>query len=466
MRTWVLLIFSALLCACTTTPSSDTIDGILNVPENRKNANSRTVNLVYKVLRAKNVNSRKAPILFLQGGPGGATLFMEKFWKNHPLRNDRDIVLMDQRGTGASEANCKDLGNAFIAILRQDLDQEGEYKALRSILSDCKKTIEDKGVDLAGYKSKEIAADFEDLRKDLGYDKWNLFGGSYGSRLGLTIMRDFPKSVRSAVLTSIFAPESNLYKGSIQNFENSLYSVLERCKKSKSCNSRYPDLKTRLSKSLKKLQTEPLRFPYKGKPFVLNSEDALLLLQQALYSRHTIANIPSLIDAFENDKIEPLIIAIEQFSLAVNTINIPMSLSVIAYEEIPFNDDTDFDRYLKQQSEIGIRSAIVGSSAKISADWHSYRASDFENQAVVSEIPTLMASGGLDPVTPTSNAEESLKHLKNGYGIIFPDESHNILNPCFFEITKNFLNNPFHKPDLECSSKRKAIEWNILKAAQ
>ncbi len=465
MRSWIVLILLVFLCACNSTPTYETIDGILEVPENREKPNSRTLQLVYKVLKAKDTNTRKAPIVILQGGPGGATLIMEAFWKNHPLRNDRDIVLMDQRGTGASEANCTEFGDASFAILRQNLDREGEIKALDTIMSDCKRTMENNGVDLAGYTSKENAADFEDLRKALKYKKWNLFGGSYGSRLGLTIIRDFPKSVRSSVLTGILAPETNLINGSIQNFENSFISVLKRCEKNEGCNTRYPNLKKRLLKVLMKLQTDPLHFDYEDKPLVLNSQDALLLLYVSLYDRHSIGNIPSLIEALENGEIEPLRNALKGIEYLYNLINWPMNYSVTAYEELPFYNEADMVKALKQ-FEIGFEPASVISGIKSLSDWHSYRATDFENQAVTSEIPTLMVSGGLDHVTPPSNAKEALKHLKNGYEMLFLDEAHNLLNPCFFQIAEDFMNDPLHKPDLSCSSELNPIEWNLSNPIQ
>jgi hypothetical protein len=85
MRRWTLIIFSILLCTCLA-PTYETVDGILKVPENRENPNSLTLNLVYKVLKVRKLDSLKAPILYLQGGPGAPTLVMEEFWKNHPLR--------------------------------------------------------------------------------------------------------------------------------------------------------------------------------------------------------------------------------------------------------------------------------------------------------------------------------------------------------------------------------------------
>lgn len=460
MHKWTLIIFSFVLFSCSV-PADETIDGILKVPENRENPNSRTLNLVYKVLKAKDTTSGKTPILFLQGGAGIPTLFMETFWENHPLRNERDIVLMDQRGTGLSEANCIQVGSSMFAILREDLEPEGEIKAMASILSKCKATMKPKGVDLAGYSSKENAADFEDLRKVLGYKKWNLFGGSYGSRSGLTIIRDFPNSVRSAVFTGIFAPETDLMNGLIQNFENSLFSVLERCENKEVCNNRYPNLKNRLLKTLKKMKTEPLRFDYKGKPLVLNVQDALALIHLSLYDRKSIGKIPLLIEALENHQPKPLRNAIEVLEYMSNFLNWPVNFSLMAYEEFPFYDATAMEKATKQSILIEFESASFSLSNELLDNWHTYRATIFEDLPVVSEIPTLMASGSLDPVTPVSNATVALEHLKNGYGIVFPDEGHNILNPCFFQIAKDFFNDPSQKPNTDCSLKRNPIEWNL-----
>lgn len=460
MLRWTLIIFSFLLCACSE-PVYETIDGILEVPENRVNPNSRTLNLVYKILKAKKADALKAPIVLLQGGPGGETLTMESFWENHPLRDDRDIVLMDQRGTGASEANCTKIGEAMFAVLRQDLNQEAAIKALDIILSKCKKTMKSDGVDLAGYNSKENAADFEDLRKALGYDKWNLFGASYGSRLGLTIMRDFPNKVRSAVLTSILAPETDFFNTSLENLEKSLFSILELCEHNEDCNGQYPDLKKRLLQTLKELQTHPLHLDYEDKALVLNTQDALVLLFMNLYDRHSIGNIPLLIDALESGEPEPLRKAIKNIENIYNFINWSMNYSVMVYEELPFYDEVAMEKSAKQSIIIEFDSVSFDLSDKIVANWHSFRATDIENQPVISEIPTLMTSGGLDHVTPPSNATWALKHLKNGYGIVFPDEGHNIINPCFFQIAEDFLNDPSHKPNTDCSAISNPIEWNL-----
>lgn len=466
MRSCLILFFTSLLFACNTTPEDIVIDGVLEVPENRNDSNSRTLKLIYKVLKAKDTTSRKDPIVLLQGGPGAATLIMEESWKNHPFRNDRDIVLMDQRGTGASEANCTEIGNSIFAIMRQDLSIAEDIIATNNLLAECKETMKADGVDLAGYNSRENAADFEDLRKALGYKKWNLFGGSYGSRLGLTIMRDFPNGVRSAVLSAILPPETNYLNNSIPNFENSLFKVLERCAENQDCNKRFPDMKKRLINVLKKLQSDPVQFDFEGKPFVLNTHDAYLMLFVSLYDRYSIANLPLLIEAMENGETEPIRNALNGFDFMLNLMNWPMNHSVMAYEELPFNDLEAMDRTLNN-SEIEFAYAPDSSGIKLLTNWHPFRATNVENQPVVSEIPTLMSSAGLDHVTPISNAKGAITHLKNGYEIIFLDEAHNSLyNACFFEIAEDFLNHPSQKPNTDCSEVRNPIEWNLSNPIQ
>lgn len=464
MRLWTVLILVVVFHSCNTTSSYEVIDGIIEVPENRLNPDSRTLKLEYKVLKAKKTDSLKAPILYLVGGPGVPTLFTEESWTNHPLRNDRDIVLMDQRGTGATAVNCIDMGKAIFTIVRQDLGPKKELWALDSIFNKCKEAVNQKGFDLAGYTSQENAADFEDLRKDLGYEQWNLLGVSYGSRLGLTIMRDFPNSVRSSIFVGIFAPESQLSGETVIDFEESLFEVLRRCEQSEKCNSRYPHLKNRLLNILKKLKSEPLHLNYDSQPFVLNRRDALLILHNSLYSRSSIANIPEIIEAMENGELEPIKNTLQRIEFMYNMVNWPMNNSVMAYEELPFIDSLKIIS-AQGKSELGFDITTFEGFNSLS-DWHPFRAPVLENQPVISEIPTLMASGSLDPVTPISNSIEALRYLKNGYGVVFPDESHDMANPCFLQITEDFLNNPFRKPDLDCSTIRQPIEWNLHKQSQ
>jgi len=459
MRIWTIFLFLIICTACKQTSKKEVLSGTLVVPANREKSDSHTISLVYKVLKAKNIDSSKSPIVYLQGGPGGPTLIMENFWKDHPLRNDRDIILMDQRGTGLSQAVCVESGEDAISILRKNLNKEEEFLALTKLMKDCKNSLAQKEIDFSEFSSKEIAADFEDLRKELGYDTWNLFGGSYGSRLGLTIMRDYPNSVKSAVLFSVFAPENNLLTDFSKSFEDSLFSALKRCEKDEACNTRYSNLKMRMLTVLRKLENEPLTIVYEEEEFILNARDAILLIKLMLYHRSSIAKIPEFIETLENKNNDAIIDKLDDFIPIYRTINLPMSYSVLVYEELPFTDINEVDTFFKTQSNIG--DEYYPYDLNSLKKWHPFRAPTMENEPVFSSIPTLMVSGDLDPITPVRYATDALKHLENGFGIIFPDDSHNLFNACFFQMAEDFYNDPTRKPNSECSSIRRPIEWDL-----
>ena len=435
--------------------------GYLKVPESRIKTNSKTIKLAYVVIKARNTNAKKDPILYLQGGPGAPTLIMANFWRENPLREDRDIVLMDQRGTGESNAICSDFGNKMLEIIAQNLTPDEEYQKMLVLLDECKSQAKKNDIDLSAYNSRENAADYEALRKELGYKKWNVFGGSYGSRLGLTIMRDFPNSVRASVIFGIFAPETNLYENLISNFKQSLFGVFNACENDSDCKSRYPGIKSQFFQTLKKLEKEPLTLNFNENPFVLNAQDMLLMTHQLLYSRSSIGLIPSFVNAINNKNSNVIRQALRPTANVSNLINFAMNMSVNAYDELPFNGNVDFLKDLKRNPEFAnIAPAYFNSDAKLLEKWHSFRADVHENKAVVSNIPTLVLNGELDPITPPQNARKVVKSLSNSYFAEFKMEGHSFFNACFFDICSAFLDNPDKQPDLSCINEETSINWN------
>ncbi|MEK6153044.1 alpha/beta hydrolase [Flavobacteriaceae bacterium 3-367] len=435
------------------------VSGFLEVPENRSVKNSKTIRLAYRVLKAKGDSPKEDPILYLQGGPGGATLIMQNFWSNNALRADRDIVLMDQRGTGESNAICSDLGARLIQILSMDLTPEEEEVKILEATEHCKKEAVAQGTDLSGYNSRENAADFEALRKKLGYHRWNILGGSYGSRLGLTIMRDFPNSVRASILFGIFAPDSEIYTHFISNFNTALMAAFEECGEDPDCNIRYPRVKARFFEALKQLEKEPISFSYNGEPFVLNVQDALLVAHQLLYQKRMIGFLPAYVEALSKRDPDGLRQALGPTTATVNFINFAMYMSVMAYEELPFNGTLEFSKDLERHPEFSTGPAFFNSDPKALENWHSFRAKAHEDQPVVSNIPTLIANGRLDPITPASNAVELSKNLKNSYYMEFKRDGHSLFNSCFFETCRAFLDSPRERPDLSCAAKSGPIPW-------
>ena len=433
--------------------------GTIAVPENRNDPNSRQIDLAFLVLKARKSGAKKDPIVYLTGGPGGATLVQLETWKNIPLRRERDFVLVDQRGTGYSAAMCSNLGTELMSILAEDYNLEEEARALAIAAADCKQALVNSDVDQAGYNTIQNAADLDDLRKALGYKKWNLFGGSYGSRLALAYMRDFPENTRSATISAIFPPQANLYEKFITNFDRSLSLMFDACEVDGRCNRRYPNIRSTYFEVLQNLEKEPFEFSWGGEPFVLNAQDMLMLTHQLLYARQTYGQIPSLVMAIKEQNEEVLQEAVQTLSGRAQLINFAMNWSVNAFDEISFNNGDDMRKDLEANPKLKPGPAFFMTDPDIVAGWHQNRAPAYVNEPVVSEIPTFLANGNMDPITPPANAREALKTLKNGYYAEFPSDGHSVFSACYLGLVQRFLDNPDKELNVDCASRPLPVNW-------
>ena len=161
-----------------------------------------------------------------------------------PLTANRDLVLLDQRGTGLSEPSlaCDEYTDVALESLGSDLsDEELEAEALDA-LEECHERLADDGVDFADYNSAASAADLEDLRVALDYDEWNLYGISYGTRLAQQAMRDHPDGIRSVVLDSAYPADADLYAEMPGNAERAMEALFTTCADDPACAAAYPDL--------------------------------------------------------------------------------------------------------------------------------------------------------------------------------------------------------------------------------
>jgi len=174
--------------------------GFLIVPENRDEPGKRTLRLAVAILKSRSANPQPDPVIYLHGGPGGSAISGASRWLDHPLREDRDFILLDQRVTGYSEpALCPQLSRDDMVVAARDLSPDQATAARLALSLACRDALLERGVDLGSYNSDGSAADLVDLRRVLGYDSWNLYGISYGTKLALTTLRNSPEGIRSVV---------------------------------------------------------------------------------------------------------------------------------------------------------------------------------------------------------------------------------------------------------------------------
>ena len=222
--------------------------GYLTVPENRTKANSPTINLAVAIVYAENREAAEsnAPVVYLAGGPGGSALddFVAdpEGW-NYPFLRTRDLILVDQRGTGHSEPtlNCHEF---------QTANDNQNPDAL------CYDRLVGEGIDISGYNTRENGADIAALREALGYAEWDLMGISYGTRLALEVMGSHPQGIRAVILDSVFPPNADTPVDEVYSVTDALTELFADCNRDEYCSELYPNLEAVFLDTVQRLNAD------------------------------------------------------------------------------------------------------------------------------------------------------------------------------------------------------------------
>ena len=223
--------------------------GKLQVPENYDTPDGDKISINFVVLPAIDDSDNKTPLMFLAGGPGQAAAELASGLRRvfNEVRKTRDLILVDQRGTGDSHPlQCDD-------ALEQDIYTITPEEFSEQDIKDCLASFSG---DLSQYNSENAIRDFDAVRAALGHEQINIYGGSYGTRAGLVYMRMFPNSLRSVVLDSVGPIEVPIGLFG-QSSARSFNLLLENCQKEESCQKAYPNLESEFNSLLSRLVKEP-----------------------------------------------------------------------------------------------------------------------------------------------------------------------------------------------------------------
>ncbi|NJM07598.1 alpha/beta hydrolase [Candidatus Gracilibacteria bacterium] len=251
-------------------------------PRNRAQPTGASLALAFAVFRAN--NPAPDPVVYLSGGPGGAALAAAagnyRSWRS--FAPDRDFIFVDQRGTGVSWPGlyCPELRGATSGRSGLDAAQAEADALLR-----CSQRFAAQGVAMADFNSAASAADLDLLRAALGYERWNLFGISYGTRLAVTMLRDNPASIRSVVLDSPYPPHENLYTAMPATLDQSLRTLFTDCATDARCNAAYPELENVFYTLIARLNAQPQPATLYGSSTML-SGDRLIDVMFRLFLPH------------------------------------------------------------------------------------------------------------------------------------------------------------------------------------
>ncbi len=462
--------------------------GTLTVPENRRIENSKTVEVAFAILKSLQRPALTDSVIYLEGGPGGSALAAVDSWLESSLRQNRDLILVDQRGTGYSKPvlNCIELDDDFDESKLENVEIDNDPLALEIL---CAKRLVSEGIDLTAYNSRENAADIAALRQALNLEEVNLYGISYGTRLALTVMRDHPQGIRSVVLDSTYPPQVQGVAEAPMHTQRAFDQLFENCRKQEACNEAFPRLEPRFYQKLAQLNSSPYEL---YEDLDLTGAEVVSSLNQTLYDSSLIPSMPFAIDLLTKDYFDeayalltgeltgedlekgmnPMAL-VSQFFTAILFSNAQDSIdddaeglynSIECNEDVPFQDMT-LSRQLARKVQASIRQGLLVDSEMMFDTceiWNSGTASAIENEAVKSDIPTLVLAGDLDPVTPPEWGQLAANELSRSKYVVFPNMGHGLIDvkPCPTAIVQTFLTTPSGEIDISCASNMK-IEFFV-----
>ena len=435
--------------------------GYLVVPEDRARTSSPLIRLHVAIFRNRSGLTVTDPVVHLAGGPGSSSLNVAGYMFNQGLDailDQRDFILFDQRGTGYSQPrlDCPERSSITGTLLERGLSAEGNDQIILDAFRRCRDRLVGQGIELSAYHSAASAADLNDLRVALGYEKLNLYAVSYGTRLALTLLRDHPEAVRSAVLDSVYPLQVNLYTALAPNADRAFNVFFNHCAADSTCNSSYPDLRAVFYQLVDQLNVSPvsLTLYMGGLEHTVSLDGGLLIdvLFVGLYNPAVTTSMPQMIyDLRQGD----YNILLERLSLYFDTSSaLGMQMSVQCTEELPFNAPEE--AYTLAQNVptqvAAFYPASVQSLFATCREWTTTAPNPRENLPVSSDLPVLVLAGDHDPITPPDWGRMAAQNLSHSYFHEFPGNGHWVTrsSPCALSMALAFWNDPTMDPGDIC----------------
>ena len=430
--------------------------GYLNVPENRSNPQSRTIQVAYAIRAATGSNPQPDPVVFLTGGPGASGIENGwGDWRNSSLGN-RDLILVDPRGVNYSQPrmDCPAQISPDASTQTQAPTAEESNAGTRQWAQACRASLISQGFDLTAYNSLANASDLDDLRQALGYAQWNLYGISYGTRTALVTMRAFSAGIRSVILDSVLPPQVDRISGDLTTTAASFAALFSACKADPVCNQDYPDLSGQFSELVQKLDQAPMKINVPN--------GAGKTIQTWVTGGGVAGGLEEVMKRGYLLRLAPLMIArinagdqslVENLYPGLPSSDNQANYGVVLCSDVgALFDETSFSAELEQHPDL--KSAYAAYADPVTCPiWNAGQAADAGTTAPVqSDIPTLILNGGeFDSATPPAYAELAASTLSNSHLFVFSKYTHSVsYEDCPRSMMAAFLDDPSRAPDSSC----------------
>lgn len=351
-----------------------------------------------------------------------------------PVLRHRDIILVDQRGTGKSHPlECRSQSNS----LRELMEDDSESLArLRTCLAGY-------DADVRFYTTPIAMDDLDDVRAHLGFEHINLYGGSYGTRAALVYVRQHGAHVRSMVLDGVAPTDMRIPLFAARDAQRALDKLLEDCNADTACRDTHPNLAMRVRTLLQRLTDHPARVevmhPRTGVRETVTIEARVVagVLFGALYSPLTASLVPSLIDGAERNDFQNLLALAYADEASDENLSVGMQLSVLCSEDATRVTADDVSR---QSAGTVFGLHLLRGQLKACELWPRGTIDNRYFDPVTSDVPALVLSGDLDPVTPPGWGDSVAAHLKHARHVTVPATGHGVIGtPCGQNLIRDFI---------------------------
>ena len=408
--------------------------GTLEVPENPDQPDGRRIPVAIAVVTAHPGPARSDPIAVLMGGPGedaisAAAIFAGQF---APLLNDRDLLLVDQRGTGRSGALTCDLfaEETALTTLRDLYPPRGVKRCAEQLK---------KHADPAQYTFLQFAGDLERVRLELGYDSLNISAGSYGTRAAQVYLRRYPRSVRTVHLASVVPIDIPPPLTMAKTLQNSLDDLFTDCAEDLECRRAYPQLRKEFRELVHRLDLGKAGVTMPGgvDAVPLDRGRVMEWFRSQLYRPATAASVPWLIHRANQGDWQPVAEGILAYARAFGSAaSTGVFFSVSCSEDLAFVTERDIKRETKgtvlgdfrvRQQQVACRQWPLASLPE------GYRAT------VSSSVPTLFVSGDTDAASPLWFTRHVAQGFSNRAEVVLGGRGHTEWSPCLAGIYERFV---------------------------
>jgi pimeloyl-ACP methyl ester carboxylesterase len=456
--------------------------GYLVVPENRARPNGRTIKLAVAVFKSPSASPAPAPLIFLQGGPGGAIvedLGSSITSQNAPaLVGNQDLILVDQRGNGLSFPflGCNALRDFIVSVLDQQTSPPQAEESYLRAAQRCYNTFVRAGIDLNRYTTIDNAADIAELGPALGYHEVNVYGVSYGTRVALTMMRSFPANIRSVIIDAVLPTQANMFTQVPVSMSRVFNVLFAGCAADRACNTAYPHLDRTFYDLVDRLNAAPVTIQVKNPEtgqtanVLLTGDRVVNVVFQMLYVTAYIPYLPQLIYATA-EKYYSYIAS--QFDETLNDV-VPYGsgisegtyYSVECGEDAPFTNEREIMNGISKMPpalQSNAQTSQISSYRTCTQAWPVNTVPLGQKLAVRSRIPTLVLNGEYDPITPPDLGELAARTLGRANSYTFPGIGHGayLSAACPHSIAVAFLANPSAVPDSSCIAKMSPPRWVV-----